>query len=212
MELSAIRHAYLQAAVSTTTLLADPALTAAWGRPSALKEFSVHGLAGHLGAQIFHVTRALEADVPDAQPLSVAEFFARAQAFDAEVDAEISVRIRQGGEAAAAAGAKALIREVEAAISRQRTTLSDEPGSRVVAMAGMPMLLDDFLLTRMVEIVVHSDDLAFSADIPAPTFPPQVFEPVVDLLTRLAVVRHGQPAVVRALSRSERAPRTIAAF
>jgi hypothetical protein len=39
-----------------------------------------------------------------------------------------------------------------------------------------------------------------------------VLAPVVALLTRLAVRRHGQGAVVSALTRTERAPRTISAF
>jgi hypothetical protein len=66
-----------------------------------------------------------------------------------------------------------------------------------VSFAKIPLLLDDFLLTRMMEIVVHSDDLALSAGIATPPFSPQVFEPVLDLLSRLAVVRHGhhRPAV-----------------
>ncbi len=88
--------------------------------------------------------------------------------------------------------------------------LPAEPTDRVVSFAAKPLLLNDFLLTRMMEIVVHSDDLALSADITTPPFPPHVFEPVLDLLSRLAVVRHGQPAVLRALSRAERAPTTIA--
>ncbi|MGN2635213.1 hypothetical protein ACTD5D_03275 [Nocardia takedensis] len=74
------------------------------------------------------------------------------------------------------------------------------------------MLLDDFLLTRLLELVVHSDDLALSADLPTPPLPPHVYEPVLDLLTRLAVTRHGQTAVLRTLARAERAPTTIAAI
>jgi hypothetical protein len=35
---------------------------------------------------------------------------------------------------------------------------------------------------------------------------------VIDLLARLAVRRHGPTAVLRALSRAERAPGTISAF
>ena len=208
--MTAIRDAYLEAAASAVALLGDPAVAAAWEEPSALKEFSVHGLAGHLGSQVFNVSRLLEAEVPDEEPLSVTEFYARADAFHVDLDAEINVRIRQGGEAAAAGGATALAGEVESAVAHQRAALSAEPAGRVVSFAGRPVLLNDFLLTRMMEIVVHSDDLALSAGITTPPLPPQVFEPVLDLLTRLAVVRHGQTAVLRALSRAERAPATIA--
>jgi hypothetical protein len=42
--------------------------------------------------------------------------------------------------------------------------------------------------------------------------PDEVLGPVLALLTRLAVRRHGQSAVVAALSRAERAPGAINAF
>lgn len=193
-------------------LLSETAVAAARDRPSALKEFSVHGLAGHLRAQVLRVSQLLEAETPKAETLSVAEFFTRAAAFDADVDSEVSVRIRRNGESAAADGARALAGEVESALAQQRAALPAEPADRVVSAVGTVSLLDDFLLTRMLEIVVHSDDLAVSADISTPLFPPRVFEPVLGLLSRLAVARHGQPAVLGALSRAERAPGTIAAI
>jgi hypothetical protein len=48
--------------------------------------------------------------------------------------------------------------------------------------------------------------------IETPALPESVIEPVVDLLARLAVHRHGATAVIRTLSRAERAPATISAF
>ena len=66
-------------------------------------------------------------------------------------------------------------------------------------------------ITRMLEIVVHADDLAISLDIPTPEFPAEVFIPVRDLLVRLAVKRHGQSAVISALTRRERT-QVISAF
>jgi hypothetical protein len=47
----------------------------------------------------------------------------------------------------------------------------------------------------MMEVVVHSDDLAHSVNVPTPSFPPEVEEPVLSLLTQLAVRRHGFVAV-----------------
>jgi hypothetical protein len=41
---------------------------------------------------------------------------------------------------------------------------------------------------------------------------PAVLDPVLGLLTGLAARRHGPTAVLRALSRSERAPASISAF
>jgi hypothetical protein len=74
------------------------------------------------------------------------------------------------------------------------------------------MRVDDFVVTRMMEIVVHSDDLADSVDVPTPLFGPAVAEPVVALLGALAAERHGEGAVVRTLVRPQRAPATVTAF
>jgi hypothetical protein len=60
-------------------------------------------------------------------------------------------------------------------------------------------------------MVVHTDDLAVSLELPTPEFPDNVFTPVRDLLVRLAVRRHGQSALVSTLARRERA-RQINAF
>ena len=78
---------------------------------------------------------------------------------------------------------------------------------------GWALTLDDLLLTRMMEIAVHSDDLAVSVDLPTPAFPPRVFTPVLGLLTALAVERHGQAAPCCAASaagsaRRRRSPRS----
>ena len=77
---------------------------------------------------------------------------------------------------------------------------------------GYSLRLDDFVVSRMMELAVHSDDLAASVGIPTPALPPVVIDIVVDLLSRQAVRRHGASAVLRALTRQERAPATIAAF
>ena len=72
--------------------------------------------------------------------------------------------------------------------------------------------LDDLLITRMMELAVHSDDLAVSVGTATPALRQSAVDTVIDLLSRLAVRRHGPTAVLRALSRAERSPATIAAF
>jgi len=81
----------------------------------------------------------------------------------------------------------------------------------LIPWQGWSLRRDDFLLTRLLEIVVHADDLALSVAIATPEFPDEVFVPVRDLLVRLAVRRHGQSAIIGALSRQERS-RAISAF
>ncbi|MGW1680825.1 maleylpyruvate isomerase N-terminal domain-containing protein [Saccharopolyspora sp. NPDC002376] len=210
--MTAMSRAYLEAADAAVELLRDPAVSAAWDRPSALAEFSVHGLAGHLGSQVLYVSRLLAAEPTAERPWSLAEFYAAAEAFSTGTDSDVNVRIRKQGEDAAARGAEPLADEVAAAIDEQRTALPTEPEGRVVSFGPRPVLLTDFLLTRMMEISVHSDDLAVSVGIETPELPASVVDPVLALLSGLAVRRHGQTAVLRALSRAERAPGTIAAI
>jgi hypothetical protein len=64
----------------------------------------------------------------------------------------------------------------------------------------------------MLEIVIHIDDLAVSVQVKPPPLPDEATATVLALLTSLAARRHGTAAVLRALSRQERAPATIAAF
>ncbi len=209
-----IRDAYLQAAASAAALLRDPAVAAAWDSASALPEFSVAGLAGHLARQVVAVPRVLGQPVPAEQPVSLLAHYARVRWVDAGLDDEVNAEIRRGGDGEAAGGAAALAARIGVAVDALRTALPAEPADRLVhpSWVSWSLSLDDFLITRMMEIAVHSDDLAQSVGVATPVLPSAVLDPVLDLLTRLAVRKHGPTALLRALSRSERAPATIAAF
>ncbi|MFK8906033.1 maleylpyruvate isomerase N-terminal domain-containing protein [Streptomyces sp. YS-3] len=208
------RHDFLALAGSVPGLLRDPAVAAAWSGPSALAEFTVAGLAGHLAYQVLSIPPALADPVPAEQVVPLLGHYERVEWIGAELDDEISVRIRRGGESAAADGAKVLADRVAAAVADLTVTLASVENRpvRIPLWGPWSLLLDDFLTTRTMEIAVHGDDLAVSAGIPTPPWAPSAVEGVVDLLARLAVRRHGPTAVLRALSRAERAPRTIAAF
>lgn len=212
--MSGIRDAYLQAAVSAAALLDDQAVAAAWESASALPEFSVAGLAGHLARQVVAVPRVLGQPVPAGPPATLLDHYDRVPWVDASLDDAANAEIRQGGEDEAADGAAALAARIGVAVEALRTALPAEPADRVVhpSWVSWTLTLDDFLVTRMMEIAVHSDDLAQSVGVTTPPLPPAVLDPVFALLIRLAVRRHGPTALLRALSRSERAPATIAAF
>ncbi|MEV4016626.1 maleylpyruvate isomerase N-terminal domain-containing protein [Nonomuraea angiospora] len=209
-----IRQSYLVAATSAVSLLRDPAVAAAWGKPSALTEFSVAGLAGHLAHQLVRVRDVLAPDGVAGEPLELLEHYSRSPWVQAGLDHESNVSIRRGGQAAAADGPGALADRTQELLDLLTAALAAEPDGRVVGLpwAGWSLRLDDFLLTRLVELVVHSDDLAASVGLDTPELPSSIIDPVVELLARLAVHRHGATAVIRTLSRTERAPATISAF
>jgi hypothetical protein len=212
--ISDIGQAYLEAASATADLLAAPQVARDWSRPSALDKMSVGGLAAHLGLQVVNVPPALDQAVPEEAPLGLLEHYARVAWLGAEVDSDANSGIRAGSEEQAAAGAAALVTRVRAAVEELRSRLAAEPPGRVVRLpwTGWSLALDDLLVTRMMEIAVHADDLAVSVGVEPPPLPDAVLEPVLDLLTRLSVRRHGPTAVLRALSRAERAPASVSAF
>lgn len=87
-----------------------------------------------------------------------------------------------------------------------RARLAEEPAGRRVAVAHRPgkeLVLDEYLRTRLVEIAVHTEDLALSVGV-AVRSPEAAVSMAIDLLVAAAVERHGDEAVLRALMRRER--------
>jgi hypothetical protein len=212
--MTAAADAYLAAAKSAQGLLSDPAVAAVWRAPSALPEFSVGGLAAHLAHQVLSVPTTLAAAPPDVPLVPLADHYERATWRGADPASEANAGIRAHADGLAADGPAPLLVRLSAAIGELARTLPAEDAGRPLRMAAGPWALrvDDFLVTRMMEIAVHSDDLAVSVGIATPDLADAVLEPVLALLTGLAVRRHGQPAVLRALSRAERAPKAINAL
>ncbi|GAA5038958.1 maleylpyruvate isomerase N-terminal domain-containing protein [Actinopolymorpha pittospori] len=183
-----------------------------WLRPSALLKMSVGALACHLGRQIARAAELLPftTDVP---PLDSVDTHYDRAAWVTSSSPDDPPNDRSTDDAAATLGAAALKTRATRALETASALLAGHSASDVVLIPwqGWSLRRDDFLLTRMLEIVVHADDLALSVDLPTPEFPDEVFAPVRDLLVRLAVRRHGQSALISALTRSERS-RVISAF
>lgn len=209
-----VADAYLTAVDSVVELLGRPEVAAGWESPSALAEWSVGGLAGHLAGQAFAGVSLIEAEPSELTPIALDEHYARVTWIGAAVDDEQSVDIRSGGDSNAEAGPEQLLARVVQARDRLGVLLADTAPDRTVLVPwqGWALRRDDFLVMRMMEITVHSDDVGASVGVTAPLLPEAVLAPVLALLTRLAVRRHGQSAVVAALARAERAPARINAF
>lgn len=207
-----VRNDFIAVARSAAALLREPEVARAWDQPSALKEFSVRGLAGHLAYQVLAIPGVLEAPTPAEETVSLLEHYARVEWIGEPLDSDFNVRIRDGGEQVAADGPQALAAKVDEVLDGLDLAAVPNRPVRIPLWGPWSLLLDDMLVTRMMELAVHSDDLAASVHISTPTLPPTAAETVIDLLSRLAVRRHGATPVLRALSRAERAPTTIAAF
>ncbi|EWT00520.1 hypothetical protein N865_14695 [Intrasporangium oryzae NRRL B-24470] len=208
-----LRPAFEAATDHVIAIVGRDDVAAAWDRPSALAEWSVGGLVAHLAGQPETALTLLRAEPwPEAIPLE--EHYARSAWVTAGLDDEVNVSIRAVGDERAGLGRDEILGRVVAARDALPEALGAQPEDRAVLIpwAGWALRRDDFLTGRMMEIVVHGEDVAASVGFEAPRLPREVLDPVLGLLTRLAVVRHGQGAVVSALTRAERAPRSITAF
>lgn len=208
-----LRPAFLAATDHVVSIVSRDDVAAAWHQPSALPEWSVGGLVAHLASQPPTVARLLGTE-PAAEAISLDEHYARSLWVSAAVDDDINVSIRASSDEQAADGRDEVLARLLEAREALPALLEAQAADRAVLIpwTGWALRRDDFLTGRMMEIVVHGEDVAASVGFTAPTLPDEVLAPVVALLARLAARRHGQGALVSALSRSERAPRTISAF
>lgn len=155
--------AFPVAASIALELISGPAVSARWEQPSALPKMSVGALACHLGRQPVRVVELLGRDNELPTLPSADEHYARA-AWVRSTSPDDPVNDRSQDDADAALGPVALIERTEAALSEVQRLLSAGEARDVVPIPwqGWSLRRDDFLLTRLLEIVVHADDLAMS--------------------------------------------------
>jgi hypothetical protein len=135
--------AYLDAAASVAALLADPAVAARWDEPSALAEFTVRGLAGHLARQVTNVPRVLALPPVTDPPISLLEHYGRVLWAQASRSDDVNVNIRQDGEAEASDGAAALaarVADTVAALARAQPVRARARNDRrvLISVRGTP--------------------------------------------------------------------------
>jgi len=203
------RALFLATVGAAAPLLAEPALAERFDGPSALAEFSVRGLAGHLSRALTVVETYLDGPGPGpgaaAGAISAAEYYARVAAVPADLSDPFHQAIRQRGAEAAPADPAEFPGRWAATADRLAARLEAEPPGRLVQVFGdLVLTLDEYLVTRLIELVVHADDLAVSLGVAAPPLPPAATGLVIATLVEVGRIRHGDTAVVRALTRRER--------
>ncbi|MDZ5662223.1 hypothetical protein HN031_15440 [Nocardioides sp. zg-1308] len=194
-------------------LVGSPEVARAWEQESALAGMTVGGVARHLVSQSECAVEFLTTPGPaDAPVMTLVGHYDRVDWWRAPVDAAENTSIRDDFNHMGLAGHA----ECVEALVRSRAELDSAIGAAgpvtYVPWQDCSLLTDDFLVVRLMEIVVHADDLACSVGVPPPTFGPDVLEPVLALLAALAARRRGQTGVLRALSRCERSAGSVSAF
>lgn len=208
-----------KAVIEATDLIAElvdrPEIAADWTGESSCEGMSVGGLTRHLAGQPASVVALLRLDGSEgaaAETIDVLEHYGRATWLREDVDGETNRSIRATADREAADGPDAARALLSRARADLEVVLAHPPPTTYVPWQGWRLATDDFLVTRLMEMVVHADDLASSVRVATPQFGPTVLDPVFRLLTAIAARRHGQDALVRTLTRPQRAPSTISAF
>jgi hypothetical protein len=205
-----VRDSFLGAVAEARGLIAAREVGAKWSEPSALSDMDVGSVAGHLARAAFVVIGYLDAS--DASPgsdgaelLTADQYFERllSMAEESSVDVHVGVRARAAEEAAV--GQAALVARLDTTLQQLSERFAIEPADRVVTVAfGLVLPLDEYLVTRMVELVVHADDLAASAGLHTPEFDALTMACVIGCMLAMVRSRHGDMAVMRSFARRER--------
>ena len=212
MTTTTVRHAYLYLLTYVSGLLFVPEIAARWAEPSSLSGYSVGGLAGHLVRGVRAVETALTTEPQKRDRLvSAAEYWTLA--LDPDDSGPLNTGLRERGELMGSQGHEAVTAELDRLLAMLSKRLPAERVDRLVSVLdGITMRLDDYLVTRIVELAVHADDLATSVGL-EPTLPTAVLAVAIHSLVDVARLRHGDLAVLRALSRRERqTPEILRAF
>ena len=162
-----------------------------WERPTACTPWRVRDLLGHVRVVIAWLPEMLAAEPPARAEVSATAYYRPDDRFAPDTNA---TRIRLAQEhAKAQVSGDALVEDFTATWQRVDQLCRAEPPDRVVRTRhGDPMLLTEFLRTRVVEVAVHGLDLAAALDRP-PWLTGPAGEVVEDLLVGTAgtvAVRH----------------------
>lgn len=207
------RSAVIAAVDQLTGLVASAEVADAWEQESALPGMTVGGLARHLVSQPECAVEFLVAPIPpDARVLTLVGHYDRVDWLHAPVEAAENTSIRDDFNQMGSAGHTESVQVL--ARSREHLGSAIDAAGLVTYVPWQDCALqtDDFLVVRLMEIVVHADDLAYSVGVATPPFGPEALEPVLALLAALAAQRRGQNAVLRALSRHGRSTGSVSAF
>lgn len=206
--LTAVRQAFAEAAQSFSALLAEPAAVDRWTQPSAVERYTVGGLTAHVSAAIAWIVPLCDAAAPPGPPsLNLGDYYLDlriAPDTDSAPTHDLLVAIAQN---AAGRGPERVIASFASAVERATQRLGETDLARLVDLRpalAHTMRLDEFAATRVVELVVHGDDLAASLSLPTPESGAAAAALTIDVLMATARRRYNDTEVIRALARRGR--------
>jgi hypothetical protein len=204
-----IRQAFLDASTAATVLLDHPELDARWDEAGANEGMTMGGIASHLvqsGIEMLVVCLDEPEPEPSGRLLAPSRYFS-GQSLDLEHDDHRA--IRDSASLHSQAGPAEFRRRAAIAVSALSTQLPAMRDDRQVLVLGrFNMMLDDVVITRLIELLAHSDDLATSLGVLYEP-PAAALSAALPCLLDVARRRHGDLAVLRTITRGSRASEPV---
>lgn len=197
------RSLVVEAMNEVTKLMAAPTTADQWDQPSALDGMTVGALCAHVvraaGATIAYLDRTPPDQRPDTELLTPVTYF------HAALDSPIHGQIKTVSATESGIGHQAMVDKSRELTADLGARLAAEPDDRLVAALGDRFLtLEDFCRTRLIEVLMHMDDLAVSTGQDRPATDPLGPAIVIEILIGIARHRNGDWNVLYALARQER--------
>jgi hypothetical protein len=192
-------------------LAGRPEVGKAWDQPSALAGYSVGAIVTHVNAAIGWLGPLLDAPVPpDRRPTRRTDYLEYFQGLKIPPDGAglpIHDLILEKSERAARHGWESNRDRFAGVFEQLLSRLEGESGERLLDLGpALPLVirLGDFLPSRVLELVVHGDDLAASVGLELPPLSEATTGVAIDVMVDIARAGHGDLAILRALARRER--------
>ncbi len=206
-----LRRAYLSAVDWLASLLNSPELGEAWDDGSAIEGYSVGGVAAHAVQGVIWFEQTLSDPEPRGlREVTVMEFYGpnRVDGSSPRED-PLASALQGAAEAFALSGAATVLEACTTSRDRLDVLLESAEASRAVPVLRVPggqVALREYLRTRVLEVVVHGDDVVSSVG--STTLadpPPEAVAASLLVCLEMAEARVGGLDVLRSMTRVERA-------
>jgi hypothetical protein len=193
-------------------VIASDEVGVSWNEPSALNRYTTGGVAAHaVQGGVLRLEELLREPEPaDRRRVEVAEFFGPNRMEDPDDDDPLFEVLRAGAEKIAEKGRDALLEKCARSVAGLKESLPHAAADRAVPLLRVPdgqVALSEYLRTRILEVVVHGDDIVASVDgwLVVDEPPEGAVEVCLGLCLELAGARSGGMGALRSFTRTERA-------
>jgi hypothetical protein len=206
-----LHRAYLDAVDWLVSLLSSAAVREAWDEASAIDGYTVGGVAAHAVQGVIWFKQMLSDPEPrDLREVTVTEFYGTNRVdVGSQRDDPLASALQAEAEAFALSGAPAVLEPCTTSRDSLAVLLETVDSSRAMPVLRVPggqVPLREYLRTRVLEVVVHGDDVLCSVQstkLADP--PPEAVTVSLGVCIEMAEARVGGLDVLRSMTRVERA-------